>query len=307
MPNGSHSRGGTIRRIVQANQLYLLVFPTMAYFLIFQYGPLYGLQIAFKQYSPTLGFWHSPWVGFEHFERFLNSYQFIRVLKNTVLLSGYELLLYPVPIVTALLLNQLVFPKFKRFVQTITYAPHFISVVVVVGMLHLFLSPRAGIVNKLLEAVGIETVYFFAEAGWFMSIFVWSGLWQTLGWSMIIYLAALTGINPELHEAAMVDGASKLKRIFHIDFPGILPVVIIMFVLNVGQFMQVGFEKVYLMQTPLNIAASEVIQTYVYKQGLIQAQFSYAAAIGLFNNVINCLILITFNRAARRAGQASLW
>lgn len=296
-----------LKKMVSAYQLYILVFPTALYFLIFQYGPLYGLQIAFKDYSPVKGFLSSPWVGMEHFERFFSSYQFWRVLKNTLLLSAYELLLYPIPVIMALMLNQMIYPKYKRFVQTLTYAPHFISVVVVVGMLQLFLSPQGGIVNNLLSLLGMEPVFFFAEPSWFMSIFVWSGIWQNLGWAMIIYLAALTSINPELHEAAMVDGASKLKRIAHIDLPGIMPVVVIIFILNIGQFMQIGYEKVYLMQNPLNVSSSEIIQTYVYKQGLLQAQFSFATAIGLFNNIINCLLLISFNRIARKTGQASLW
>ncbi len=296
-----------MKRIFNSYQLYVLVLPTLIYFAVFQYGPLYGLQIAFKRYSPSLGFMSSPWVGFEHFERLFNSYQFWRILKNTLLLSGYELLLYPIPVIMALMLNQMVFPRYKRFVQTITYAPHFISVVVVVGMLNLFLSPRSGMVNHFLKLIGLEPIFFFAESGWFMSIFVWSGIWQTLGWAMIIYLAALTSINPELHEAAMVDGASKVSRIIQIDLPGIMPVIVIIFILNIGQFMQVGFEKAYLMQNPQNISSSEIIQTYVYKMGLLQAQFSYAAAIGLFNNVINCFLLLLFNRIARKTGQASLW
>lgn len=296
-----------LRNMIHAYQLYILVLPTLVYFLIFHYGPIYGIQMAFQRYTPALGFWKSPWIGFEHFERFFQSYQFWNILKNTLQLSLYELVLFPIPILMSLFLNQLAYPRYKRFIQTVTYAPHFISTVVIVGMLYLFLSPRSGIINQLLRLFGLEPIFFFAEPAWFSSIYVWSGVWQNAGFAMIIYLAALTSIHPELHESAMVDGASKVKRIFLIDLPGIMPVVVILLILNIGSFMQIGYEKVYLMQNPLNIESSEIIQTYVYKQGLQQAQFSYAAAIGLFNNIINCILLLVFNSIARRTTEHSLW
>jgi putative aldouronate transport system permease protein len=268
---------------------------------------MYGLQIAFKNYLPAKGFAGSVWVGFKHFQQFLDSYMFWNILWNTVWLSLYELATFPIPIIMALLLNQLNSNKFKRFVQTVTFAPHFISTVVLVGMLYLFLSPRTGLINRFIEAMGFKAIHFIAEPSWFKSIYVWSGVWQNAGWGMIIYLAALTSIHPELHEAAVVDGANKLKRIWHVDFPGILPTVIILLILNVGNLMSLGFEKAYLLQNSLNASSSEIIQTYVYKQGLAGGKFSYAAAIGLFNSLVNFILLIVVNTIARRMKQASVW
>ncbi|WP_281890621.1 sugar ABC transporter permease [Paenibacillus sp. YYML68] len=288
-------------------ELYLLLLPALLYFAIFEYGPIYGLQIAFKNFTPFKGIEGSPWVGFDHFIRFFESYKFWEVLINTLTISLYELVLFPIPVILALLINQLTSAKFKKVVQTITYAPHFISTVVIVGMLYLFLSPRNGIVNQVLVSLGFEGVFFMAKPELFSSIFVWSGVWQNAGWGTIIYLAALTGINPELHESAVVDGANKLKRILHIDLPGIMPTVIVLLILNVGNFMSVGFEKVYLMQNPLNVTSAEVIQTYVYKSGLLGAQYSYSAAIGMFNSIVNCILLMLVNFIAKRFGQASLW
>ncbi|EES71679.1 ABC transporter, permease protein [Paenibacillus sp. oral taxon 786 str. D14] len=287
--------------------LYLLLLPTLLYFAIFEYGPIYGLQIAFKNFLPFKGILDSPWVGFDNFQRFIENYKFWEILLNTITISIYELVLFPIPIILALLINQLTSRKFKRIVQTVTYAPHFISTVVIVGMLYLFTNPRNGIINQLLEGLGFHSIYFMAKAEWFTSIFVWSGVWQNAGWGTIIYLAALTSINPELHESAVVDGASKIKRIWHIDLPGIMPTVIVLLILSIGNFMSVGFEKVYLMQNPLNISTAEIIQTYVYKSGLLNAQYSYSAAIGMFNSVINCILLVSVNFIAKRFSQTSLW
>ena len=301
-------RSGIWKRILKSYELYLFMLPMMAYFLIFHYGPLYGLQIAFKNFIAVKGIWGSPWTGFEHFERFFNSPQFTIVLKNTVILNLYELAIsFPIPIIMALLLNQIRHARFKKWIQTITYAPHFISAVVIVGMLFAFLSPRSGIVNELIVFFGGEPVYFMAQPEWFKTIFVFSGLWQNAGWSMIIYLAALTSVSPEFHEAAIMDGANKYHRIWHIDLPTIMPTIVILFILNIGSFMSVGFEKVYLMQNMLNLDSSEVIQTYVYKSGLLNAQYSYSTAVGLFNAVINFVLLISFNTLAKRLKQTSLW
>jgi putative aldouronate transport system permease protein len=288
-------------------QLYTLLAPTLIYMTIFEYLPMYGVQIAFRRYNPIHGITGSEWVGIEHFVQFFNSHQFWNILSNTLLISLYELALFPIPVIMALLLNQLISNRFKRVVQTVTYAPHFISVVVLSGMLFLFLSPQTGFVNRLLEGIGLPAIYFLGDESWFKSVFVLSGVWQNLGWGMIIYLAALTAINPELHEAAVVDGASKYKRIWHIDLPGIMPTVMILLILNLGSLMTIGFEKVYLLQTPLNIQSSEIIQTYVYKRGLAGGQFSYAAAIGLFNSAINLFLLITFNMISKKMKQTSLW
>nr|WP_246321048.1 ABC transporter permease subunit [Paenibacillus germinis] len=296
------------KRIHKTYELYLFLLPTITYFLIFHYGPMYGLQIAFKDFMAVKGIWGSPWVGMEHFERFFNSPQFTIVLKNTLFLNLYELAVsFPVPIIMALLLNQIQHTRFKKWVQTVTYAPHFISSVVIVGMLLAFLSPRTGLVNELIRFFGGEPIYFMARPEWFKSIFVFSGVWQNAGWSMIIYLAALTSVSPDLHEAAIVDGANKYQRIWHIDLPSIMPTIMILLILNIGNFMTVGFEKVYLMQNNLNLDASEVIQTYVYKSGLLNAQYGYSAAVGLFNAVINFILLISVNALAKRLKQASLW
>lgn len=295
------------RKALRNYELYLLLLPTLLYFAIFHYAPMYGVQIAFKNFTAFKGIGGSPWVGFEHFERFFTSYQFWTVLRNTLGIGLYELAVFPIPVITALLLNQLTSHRFKRFVQTVTYAPHFISVVVLTGMLYVFLSPRNGIINKLIQLLGGEPVFFLAVPEWFKTIFVFSGVWQNFGWSTIIYLAALTAISPEQHEAAIMDGASKLKRIWHVDLPGILPTVVILLILNVGHFTAIGFEKVYLLQNSVNLPASEVIQTYVYKVGLLGTQFSYSAAIGLFNSVINLILLVLVNRIAKRLGQTGLW
>lgn len=288
--------------------LYIFLLPTVLYFLIFRYGPMYGIQIAFKDFIATHGIWGSPWVGFEHFRRFFNSFQFKAVLINTIALSFYTLFFgfWP-PILLALMLNQVGNEKFKRFVQTVTYAPHFISVVVVVSMLFAFLALRNGLVNIAIRALGGEAIDFMGSARWFRTIYVLSDIWQNMGWSSIIYIAALSGISPELHEAAIIDGANRIQRIWHIEIPGILPTIIILLILRSGSIMNVGFQKVFLMQTPLNMSVSQVISTYVYQIGLINADFSFATAVDLFNSVINFAIIITVNAISRRLSETSLW
>jgi len=299
---------GQLKRVTRNYDLYLILLPTLCYFIIFEYWPLFGLQIAFKNFMASKGIWGSSWVGFDHFQRFFDSFQFRIVLENTILINLYILLFaFPVPIILALLLNQLTSERFKRFVQTVTYAPHFISIVVLVGMLSLFLSPKSGIINSFLQGLGLQSIFFMGEPEWFKTIYISSGVWQTAGWSAIIYLAALTAINPELHESAIMDGASKFQRIRFIDLPGIMPTITILLILNVGSFMTVGFEKIYLMQNSLNLSASEVIQTHVYKTGLLQGKYSYATAIGLFNSTINFVLLVAVNTILKRKGKTSLW
>lgn len=294
--------------IIRSWQLYVLLAPGLIYLIIFKYWPMYGAQIAFRNYNPADGFTGSPWVGLMHFERFINSFQFEELLVNTLTINTVGLLVaFPVPIVLALIVNQLSSPRFKKMVQTVLYAPSFISVVVVVGMIFLLFSPGAGIVNNVIELSGGEPIFFMGDPDWFRPLYIGSDVWQNAGFSMIIYLAALTAIDPSLHEAAKMDGANKFRRIWHIDIPGILPVVTILFVLAIGNIFNLGFEKVYLMQTPLNLETSEIINTYVYKAGLQQAQFSYSAAIGLFNSVLNLILLVTFNFVAKKANQSSLW
>jgi putative aldouronate transport system permease protein len=280
----------------------------VAYFIVFHYIPMYGVQIAFRDYTPSLGIWNSPWVGLEHMQRFFDSYYFWTLIKNTLGISLYELAVgFPIPIVLALALNELRNGTFKKWVQTVTYAPHFISVVVMSGMIIAFASPGTGLINFAIKALGGEPIQFLSEPGWFKSVFVLSGVWQSMGWGTIIYLAALAGVDPQQHEAAMIDGATRLQRVWHINLPSIVPTMVILLILNVGSFMSVGFEKVFLLQNPLNLESSDVISTYVYRSGLVQGQFSFAAAIGLFNAVINFILLLTVNRIARRLNETSLW
>lgn len=288
-------------------RLYVLILPAIIYFVVFHYVPMYGVQIAFKDFIATKGIWGSPFVGFDHFERFFNSYYFGRLLKNTLLLSLYQLLLFPLPIILALSINELRNGAFKKWTQTLTYAPHFISVVVMVGMIVIFLDTETGLVNRIITAFGGEAIPFLTSPSWFRHVFVWSGVWQTLGWNSIIFIAALAGISPELHEAATVDGATRMQRIWHINIPGILPTIVVLFILNIGSFMSVGFEKVLLMQNSLNAPTSDVIQTFVYQAGLLEGQYSFAAAIGLFDSFINIALLILFNYVARKVSDTSLW
>lgn len=302
------SKDSLLYDIIRNWTLYLMILPVIAYFIIFHYWPMYGVQIAFKNYNVAKGVTGSPWAGFRHFERFFKSYHFWPLIRNTVTLSLYTLIAsFPAPIILALLLNEVTNSKFKRTVQTVTYAPHFLSTVVLVGMLTTFLSPQSGIINHIIEALGGERVYFMGEPAWFKHLYVWSGVWQHTGWNAIIYLAALTSISPELHEAAIIDGASKLQRIWHINIPGILPTAIILLILNLGQIMNVGFEKVFLLQNDLNMKASDVISTYVYRTGLLGAQYSFSAAVGLFNSVINFALIIIVNSISRRITEVGLW
>lgn len=295
-------------RMLRSWQLYVLLAPALVYIVVFKYWPMYGAQIAFRNYNPVDGFAGSPWVGLQHFVRFVESFQFERLLANTLTINALGLLIaFPIPIILALVVNQLQSDRFKKFTQTVLYSPSFISVVVVVGMIFLLFSPRAGIVNNAIVAFGGEPVFFMGEPEWFRPLYIGSDIWQNAGFSMIVYLAALTAIDPALHEAARVDGANKWQRIRHIDIPGIMPVITILFILAIGNLFNLGFEKVLLMQTDLNLPMSEVIQTYVYKTGLQGAQFSYSAAIGLFNSLINLVLLLTFNWVARKANQTSLW
>jgi putative aldouronate transport system permease protein len=302
------ARRGLLVRAMRSWQLYLFLLPTLLYFGIFHYGPLYGAQIAFRDYLGALGIWGSPWVGLENFVRFFKSPYFLNLLTNTLSLSLLVLVFsFPIPVIFALLLNQFGSQKYKRIVQTVSYAPHFISVVVFVGMIFLFSSPSTGIINVLAEKIGLPRIYYMGSLVWFRPVYVLSDIWQETGWSAIIYLAALSGINPELYEAATIDGATKSQRIRHIDIPALLPTVTILLVLRVGAIMSVGFEKAFLMQTPLNLEHSEIISTYVYKVGLLGAQFSFGSAVGLFNSVINLTLLLVVNRVVRALGRTSLW
>ncbi len=289
-------------------QLYVLIVPPIAWFLVFQYLPLYGIQLAFKDFIAVEGIWRSPWVGMENFERFFRSYNFWTLIRNTLEVSLYQLVLgFPAPILLALMLNEVVIVKFKKTVQMVAYAPHFISTVVIVGMLGVFLSQETGLLNIALEKLGLDQIAFLSSPSWFKTLFVTSGVWQGVGWSSIIYLAALSGVDTQLHEAAIVDGASKIQRIWHINIPGILPTIIILLILEIGGLMSIGFEKIFLMQNALNLSSSDVISTYVYRIGLLGADFSFATAVGLFNSIINCLLLLYVNAYSRRLTKTSLW
>lgn len=307
---GDRLREGTWVRFRKSWQLTTLMMLPLIYLLVFKYYPMLGAQIAFKKYILTQGIWGSPWVGFRHFIRFFTSYQFTRVMGNTLGLAFYQLLAgFPIPILLALSLNYVGSKRYRKAAQMVTYAPHFISIVVMVGMLMQFLAPRAGFVNNVRALVGLERVDFLAQPGMFKTIFVFSGVWQNMGYSSIIYLAALAGIDPTLHEAAVVDGATKLQRMWHIDLPGILPTAVILLILAMGRIMDVGFQKVLLMQNALNLRTSEVIDTFVYKIGLTSEtlNFSYPTAIGLFKSVIGLLLLVTVNRISKRVSDSSLW
>lgn len=302
------SKKSALSRMLKCWQLYVFLLPAVAGLIIFAYVPMYGVQLAFRDYSPIEGIFGSTWVGFEHFQRFFNSPQFKTLLMNTLAISFYSLIIgFPIPILLALGLNQVMNTKFKKTVQTITYAPFFISTVVLVGMLNIFLSTDGGLVNQFIELFGKEPILFMGQEKMWRHIYVWSGIWQSMGWNAVIYIAALSGVSPELHEAATVDGATKLQRIRHIDIPSILPTIVITLILSCGSVMSIGFEKAYLMQNPLNLGASEIIATYIYKVGLVDANYGYSTAVGLFNSVINCILLLTVNKAAKKMGQSSIW
>lgn len=294
--------------VLKHYQLYFFVLPALVYYAIFHYAPIYGIQIAFKEFYAGLGIMKSPWVGLKYFEYFFNSPYFFVLMRNTIGISLYSLIAgFPLPILLALMLNEVENEFFKKTVQNITYIPHFISTVALVGMIFIFLSPKNGIVNTFIELLGGQAINFMAEDTMFKHIYVWSGIWQSIGWSSIIYLAALTNIDVQLYEAATIDGATKFQKIIHINIPYIMPTMVIMLILNAGKIMDVGFEKIFLMQNPINMETSDVISTYVYRIGLQSANFSFSAAVGLFNSVVNCILLVIVNLFSRRFSETSLW
>lgn len=306
---GARRRPGRFARSFrQYWQLYLLVIPPLAYFVIFQYVPMANAVIAFKDYNVVDGIWGSDWAGLKHFERFFDNPMFTTVVKNTFLLSLYALIAsFPIPIILALALNEIRARYFKKTVQMVTYAPYFISTVVVVSMAMLLLSPRVGIIGDLTGFFGIPASDYMAKPDFFRHIYVWTEVWQTTGYSAVIYLAALAGVDPSLYEAARMDGASRLQKIWHVDLPSILPTIVVVLILSVGSIMAVGFEKAFLLQNPLNLSQSEIIATYTYKVGLQHADFSLSTAIGLFNSVINLVLLVGVNIIAKRVTGKGLW
>ncbi|MDF2668886.1 MAG: binding-protein-dependent transport system inner rane component [Paenibacillus sp.] len=300
----------TVQRILHNWQLYALILIPLVYIIIFHYVPIYGLQMAFKNYNVVKGLSGSDWVGLQHYQRFFNSYDFKIILKNTVLISVVQLLVaFPAPILLALSLNYIRKMMFKKTVQMVTYAPYFISLVVMTGIILQLLSPNTGVIYKLVEIILGRPINFMMEPDYFIPIYVLSGIWQNIGWSSIIYLAALSGIDPTLHEAAVMDGANKVQRVRHIDIPGIMPTVVILFIMEVGRFMNVGFLKILLLQNPLNLSASEVIDTYVYRTGILSGlpDFSYAAAIGLFKSLIGLVLIVIANQIARKVNGSGVW
>ena len=298
----------TLSPILKRWQLYLLLLPAFLNATIFLYKPMYGLLLAFKDYSPRKGIWGSPWVGFENFERLFSSYWFPIILKNTFVISGLTLLItFPAPIILALLVNEIQNRKVKKAFQTISYAPHFISMVVICGMITMFLSPTTGVLSKVITAVTGESVIYLQDPGAFKWVYVISAVWVNTGWGAILYYSVLSSVDQNLHEAAAIDGANRLQRIWHINVPAILPTVSIMFILRCGSILEVGFEKVLLLQNDLNLPGSEIISTYVYKVGLQQGDFSFATAVSLFNTIVNIVFLVTANYVSKRLTKSSLW
>lgn len=302
-----------LRKIFRRDwQLYVFMLIPLIWVIIFCYAPMFGAQIAFRKYQPRLGIWDSPWVGFYQFKKFFNSYQFSRVMMNTVVISLYTILCsFPLPIIFALVLNSTRSRKFRTVTQTIVTMPHFISVVVLVGILLQIFNSRTGVYGTLMELItGAYPEDLFSKPANFRHMYVWSGVWQQFGWNSIVYIAALAAVSPELHEAAQIDGASRFQRMLHVDFPAILPTITIMLILRMGSVMTIGFEKVYLMQNSLNLTASEIISTYVYKVGLSSAgttDLSYSTAIGLFNSAINLVLISVTNFIARKLDGNGLW
>lgn len=291
-------------------QLYLLLLPTLVYFVLFRYLPMAGIQIAFRNFVPTLGYWASKWVGLAHFERFFSSYYAQRMIVNTLYLSfGTLILSFPAPLILALTLNEVRNSKVKRIVQTVTYAPHFLSMVVIVGLVASLTNINYGLVNVLLKQLHVidGSINFMTDANWFRPLYVISSIWQETGWSAVIYMAALSSVDMQLYEAAQVDGAGRLRRIWHVAIPCIAPTMITMLILNAGKVMNIGYEKVLLMQNDLNKGTSDVITTYVYQQGILKGQYSYSTAVNLFNSVTNTLLVIVVNAISRKYSDTSLW
>ncbi len=287
--------------------LYLIILPVLAFYILFHYKPMYGAIIAFKEYSPALGIAGSPWVGFDNFIRFFKSVYFTRLIKNTILLSLYNLAVgFPAPIILALLLNEVRNRRFKSVTQTITYLPHFISLIVVTGMLTDF-SMTTGLFNDIVEILGGQRSPLLQNPKLYRSIYVISGIWQEVGWGSIIYLSALAGVDSQLYEAAQIDGAGKWKQLVHVTLPGIAPTIIIMFILKMGSLMNMGYEKTILLYNPSTYETADIISSYIYRIGLLEQDWSYSTAIGLFNSVINFGLLLLTNKLSKRYSETSLW
>ena len=304
------AKGNLWRRIARNWGLYLLLLPALTLLICFTYKPMYGVLIAFKEYKPVKGIlgsaWADPW--YKYFKKFFDSFQFKTTIRNTLVITLYSMLvMFPLPVILALGINQLKNRTYRKIFQTVTYMPHFISTVVMVGLLTLLLSPGSGLLGAVCGMLGIEAPNFLGQPSAFKHLYVWSDVWQHVGWDSIIYIAALSSVDPSLYEAATVDGATNLQKIKYVDIPMLVPTAVIMLIMRFGSLMSLGFEKVYLMQNDLNLTASEVISTYVYKIGIINVQYSYSAAINLFSTVINFILLILFNQISKKVSDNSLW
>lgn len=289
---------------------YVMLLPAIAYFIIFCYGPMYGVQIAFKDFKIKKGFGGSPWADplLKYFYQFFESYYAWNIIRNTLVLSVYSLLAgFPIPVILALSMDEMRHQRTKKVVQTITYAPNFISTVVMCGMILSFTSQTGGIINTAITKLGGEPIAFMYKESLFPHIYVWTGIWQGMGWSSVIYFAALSGINPQLLEAATLDGASRFQKIIHVKLPTVLPIVVIQLILNAGSLLNVGYEKVYLLQNSLNLNASEVISTYVYKRGMVDAQYSFSTAVGLAQSIVSFIMVFLVNALAGKISETSLW
>lgn len=308
MREKKHTAGVIRRYFIRNYEFLIMLLPAAVFFAIFHFASIYGIQIAFKDYNPAEGLFGGDWVGFKHLKAFLGAYNFGGLLKNTLSITVYTLLLgTPLTIIFALLINELNNKRFRGFVQTVTFVPHFVSVVVMAGIVLNFLSPDHGIINTLIKTMGGEPVNFITIPSYFKHIYVWGDVWQNTGYNAIIYLAALSAIDPTLYEAAEIDGASRIKRMIHINIPCIMPTIVTMLILNMGSVMNLGYEKILLYQNDLNIEASEVISTYVYRRGILGSQYSFSTAVNLFNSVINLILVASANLISNKAGQGGLF
>lgn len=296
------------KRVKSKWQLLAMFALPLLWYIIFCYVPMYGIQLAFRDYNPRRGYLGSPFVGLRWFQQFFSSYYWKDIIWNTFSISLYSILIgFPIPIILAIIISELPGQRFKKVLQNITYIPHFISTVVLCGMLYLFLSPQYGIVNTILGTFGAEPVGFLESSQYFKGVYVASEVWQESGWSSIIYIAALAGIDPSLYEAAKIDGASRFRRIWHVSLPGIVPTIVTLLILKIGQIMSIGFEKAYLLQNDLNLKSSEIISTLVYKQGILQGNIGYATAVGLMNSCLNLLLIVLANKFCKKFFETSLW
>lgn len=297
-----------IKKDFKANKyIYLLLLPVVVYLFIFNYVPMYGVVIAFKNFKPRMGILKSPWVGMQYFQEFVSSMYFGRTLKNTLALSVLSLIFgFPAPIIFAVLLNEIRNMRFKKIVQTVTYLPHFITTVIIASLILVFTNSN-GFITQVVNSVTGHTGSLIGDENYFRAIYVVSGIWQGFGWGSIVYLATIAGISPELYEAARIDGANKFRQIWHVTLPGMRPTIVIMFILSMGGLMSVGWEKAFLLQSPITYSTSDIISTYVYRKGFEDANYSYSAAVGLFNSVVNLALLIAANKLSSKVNETSLW